>query len=59
MAEQWRQVAHKVIDDKAFQATIQKQNLTLAYVDTPEFSAAISRQAEAFKKLAPKRDLKQ
>lgn len=59
VVEQWRQVAHKVIDDKAFQATIQKQNLTLAYADTPEFSAAISRQAEAFKKLAPKLDLKQ
>lgn len=57
--EKWREVARKVFDTPAFQATIQKQNLTLAYADTPEFTSAIARQNDAFKKLVPKLKLKE
>lgn len=57
--DKWREVSKKVFETPAFQATIHKQNLTLAYSDSAEFASAIARQAEAFKKLVPKLDLKQ
>jgi len=59
VVERWREAAHKIYDTPAFQETIKKQNLTLAYADTPEFAGAITRQNDAFKKLVPKLDLKQ
>lgn len=57
--DKWREVAKKVYEDPTFQATIVKQSLTLAWADTPEFTADIARQNDAFKKLVPKLDLKQ
>lgn len=59
VVEKWREAAHKIYETPAFQETIKKQNLTLAYADTPEFASAITRQNEVFKKLVPKLDLKQ
>lgn len=57
--DKWRDVAKKVYEDPTFQATIVKQSLTLAWADTPELTADIARQNDAFKKLVPKLDLKQ
>ena len=57
--DKWRDVAKKVYDDPSFQASVVKQSLTLSWADTPEFTADIARQNEAFKKLVPKLDLKQ
>jgi tripartite-type tricarboxylate transporter receptor subunit TctC len=57
--DKWREVAKKVYETPAFQATIVKQSLTLSWADTPEFTADIARQDDAFKKLVPKLDLKQ
>lgn len=57
--DKWREVAKKVYDDPAFQATVVKQSLTLSWADTPELTADIARQNEAFKKLMPKLDMKQ
>lgn len=54
----WRTVARKVYEDPKFQATVEKQSLTLSWADTPQFAADIARQDEAFKKLVPKLDLK-
>jgi tripartite-type tricarboxylate transporter receptor subunit TctC len=58
VVDKWREAAHKIYETPAFQETIRKQNLTLSYADTPEFTAAIARQNEAFKKLVPKLGLK-
>jgi tripartite-type tricarboxylate transporter receptor subunit TctC len=55
----WRDVARKVYDTPAFQKSLVSQNLTLAWADTPAFSADIARQTEAFKALMKKLDLKQ
>jgi tripartite-type tricarboxylate transporter receptor subunit TctC len=55
----WRDVARKVYDTPAFQKSLVSQNLTLAWADTPAFSADIARQNEAFKALMKKLDLKQ
>jgi tripartite-type tricarboxylate transporter receptor subunit TctC len=52
-------VARKVYDTPAFQKSLVSQNLTLAWADTPAFSADIARQNEAFKALMKKLDLKQ
>lgn len=57
--DKWREVAKKVYDDPTFQATVAQQNLTLSWADTPQFTADIARQNDAFKKLVPKLDLKQ
>lgn len=56
--EAWRQAARKIADDPAFQATIAKQSLTMAFADTREFAAAIVRQNEAFKALVPTLNIK-
>lgn len=56
--DKWREIAKKVYEDPAFQATIVKQSLTLSWADTPQFTADIARQNEAFKVLMPKLDLK-
>ena len=50
----WSAAARKLAADPTFQATIAKQSLTLAIPDTPEFTAAIARQNEAFTTLVPK-----
>ncbi len=55
--DKWREVARKVYDDPAFQAAVTQQNLTLSWADTPEFTADIARQNEAFKKLLPRLEL--
>lgn len=54
----WSAAARKLAADPAFQATIAKQSLTLAIADTPEFTAAIARQNEAFTTLVPKLGIK-
>jgi tripartite-type tricarboxylate transporter receptor subunit TctC len=54
----WSAAARKLAADPAFQATIAKQSLTLAIADTPEFTAAIARQNEAFTTLIPKLGIK-
>lgn len=54
----WLEVARKVYDDPAFQATIGKQSLTLSWADEHQFAADIARQNEVFKKLVPRLDLK-
>jgi tripartite-type tricarboxylate transporter receptor subunit TctC len=56
--DKWREVAKKVYDNPNFQATIVKQSLTLSWADTPELTAAIARQDQAFKALVPKLGLK-
>ncbi len=58
VVEQWREVSRKIAEAPSFVAIVHKQNLTPAYADLPEFSAAIVRQGDAFKKLVPKLDLK-
>ncbi|ARP94202.1 tripartite tricarboxylate transporter substrate binding protein [Bordetella genomosp. 13] len=55
----WREVARKVYETPAFQKSVVSQNLTLAWADTPEFSADIARQDQAFKELMKKLNLKQ
>lgn len=54
----WREVARKVYETPAFQKSLVSQNLTLAWADTPEFTADIARQNEAFKTLMKKLNLK-
>lgn len=54
-----RETARKIAETPSFKETVQKQNLTMAYADTPEFSAAILRQSESFKKLMASLNLKQ
>lgn len=56
--DKWREVSRKIALAPEFQAVMQKQNLTPAYADMPEFALAITRQAEAFKTLTPKLNLK-
>src|SRR5690606_36144981 len=55
--EVWRRVAKKVYDAPEFQAAITKQNLTLSWADTDEFSSDIARQNAVFKELMPKLDM--
>ncbi len=59
VVEQWREAARRIGMTPAFQATVQRQNLTLAYADTPQFTRDIQRQADAFKTLFPKLRLTQ
>ncbi|GAB7544857.1 hypothetical protein CS8_045320 [Cupriavidus sp. 8B] len=59
VVQRLRETAHKIADTPAFRATVQKQNLTMAYADMPEFSAAIVRQSDNFKKLVPVLKLKE
>ncbi|WP_454744088.1 tripartite tricarboxylate transporter substrate binding protein [Cupriavidus necator] len=54
-----RETAKKVAENPAFKETVQKQNLTMAYADMPDFSAAINRQSDNFKKLMPSLKLKE
>jgi tripartite-type tricarboxylate transporter receptor subunit TctC len=56
--EAWSTAARKLAADPAFQATISKQSLTMAFADTREFASAIKRQNEAFKVLMPKLNVK-
>ncbi len=56
--EAWAAAARKLAADPAFQATIAKQSLTLAVADTADFTAAITRQNQAFKTLMPKLNIK-
>ena len=56
--DKWREVSRRIAEAPEFQAIVHKQNLTPAYADTPEFAAAITRQGDAFKSLAPKLNLK-
>src|SRR3546814_7977984 len=55
----WRAIARKVYDNPAFQRTLVKQDLTLSWADTPQFTTDITRQNAAFKALVPRLDLKQ
>ncbi|WP_459618067.1 hypothetical protein [Bordetella sp. 2513F-2] len=57
--DEWRDIARKVYDTPEFQAGVTKQDLTLSWADTPQFTSDIARQNEAFKALVPKLDLKQ
>ncbi|MCD0504951.1 tripartite tricarboxylate transporter substrate binding protein [Bordetella petrii] len=57
--DKWREAARKVYASEVFQTTVVKQNLTLAWADTPEFAADIARQDAAFKELVPKLNLRQ
>ncbi|MCJ0762077.1 tripartite tricarboxylate transporter substrate binding protein [Variovorax terrae] len=56
--EKWRAAAKQAMSSPAFLGTLQKQNLTPAYADLPEFSGAISRQSAAFKTLMARLNLK-
>jgi tripartite-type tricarboxylate transporter receptor subunit TctC len=56
--EKWRAAARQAMSSPAFLATLQKQNLTPAYADMPEFSGAIARQSAAFKALMARLNLK-
>ncbi|MBP0639344.1 tripartite tricarboxylate transporter substrate binding protein [Cupriavidus sp. AcVe19-6a] len=54
-----REAAKKIAETPSFKETVQKQNLTMAYADMPEFSAAIVKQSDNFKKLMPTLKLKE
>lgn len=51
--EYWRDVSRKVSESPSFRATVLKQNLTPAFADAPEFSAAIAKQHETFRLMWP------
>lgn len=57
--DKWRVAAKAAMSSPGFLAKLQKQNLTPAYADQPEFAAAVAKQSAAFKQLMPKLNLKQ
>jgi tripartite-type tricarboxylate transporter receptor subunit TctC len=53
VVDYWRDVARRISESPAFRTTVIKQNLTPAFADAPEFTAAIARQDDSFKKMWP------
>ena len=53
VVDQWRGIAKDVSQSQAFKEVLAKLNLNPAFADSPEFSAAVFRQADDFKKLTP------
>jgi tripartite-type tricarboxylate transporter receptor subunit TctC len=51
VVDQWRAVARNIAQASLFKDTMAKLSLTIDFADAPEFSAALARQAQDYRKL--------